>query len=60
MIEEKDIDAFQRDGAICLRQVIDPPAIEALRDAVAWSMANPGPYSQDLTNGKKDGARVRI
>lgn len=55
-LDQADIDAFQRDGAICLRGVIDDETIDALREAVAWSIEHPGPYSQDLTNGQKGGA----
>lgn len=42
-LDQADIDAFQRDGAICLRSVIDLETVEALRAAVAWSMDHPGP-----------------
>lgn len=42
-IRQADIEAFREDGAICLRGVLDLPAIEALRQAVDADMAAPGP-----------------
>ena len=47
--------AFERDGAICIRNMIDRSAVEALREAVAWSMGHPGPLALEFA-GEDAGA----
>ena len=42
------VDAFARDGAICLRGVFGTSAVAALCEAVAWSMDHPGPHAMDF------------
>jgi ectoine hydroxylase-related dioxygenase (phytanoyl-CoA dioxygenase family) len=45
MIEDsdpvRDSDDFERDGAICLRGVVDPDWIERLRAATEWALEHP-------------------
>ena len=47
-----DIDAYRRDGIVCLRKVFDAAAVEKLREAVAWTMANPGPWAMNFVGDK--------
>lgn len=47
-ITDDDAAAFAEDGAICIRNVLDDAAVDALREAVAWSMENPGPFALDF------------
>lgn len=47
-LTEADIAAYRRDGIVCLRGVFDAPAVEGLREAVAWSMAHPGPWAMNF------------
>ncbi|MEM6479050.1 MAG: phytanoyl-CoA dioxygenase family protein [Pseudomonadota bacterium] len=53
MITERDIDAFQRDGALVVRGVFEP-WLEIMEDAVAANMADPGPYASEnaVTEGR--------
>ena len=46
MPTQAEIDAYNNDGAVCLRGVISPEWIERLRDGVAADMAAPGPMSR--------------
>jgi len=45
------VEAFRRDGAIAIRNLIDAQGVETLRSAVDWSMANPGDYALDFASG---------
>jgi ectoine hydroxylase-related dioxygenase (phytanoyl-CoA dioxygenase family) len=46
---------FARDGAVCVRGLIAPDRVAALREDVAWMMAHPTPLAQDFSN--QSGAR---
>jgi hypothetical protein len=48
-ITENDITAYERDGAVCLRGMMDAGWIEHLRHAVGVARARPGPFFQDHT-----------
>ena len=51
MVEEKDIEAFQRDGAVCLRGVFRN-WVEVMAAGIGRNMAEPGPYaSENFTPG---------
>ena len=51
MVEEKDIEAFQRDGAVCLRGVFKD-WVAAMAAGIERNMAEPGPYaSENFTTG---------
>lgn len=48
--------AFQQDGVVCLRGLIDPASIARLRTAVEDVMARPGPASKDIAqDGRRSG-----
>ena len=49
MPTQAEIDAYNNDGAVCLRGVISPEWIERLRDGVAADMAAPGPHVEVYT-----------
>ncbi len=51
-LSDADIAAFRRDGIVCLRNVFDAETVEGLRAAVAWSMANPGPWAMNFVGDK--------
>lgn len=44
------IEGFARDGAACVRGLIDADLVRALREDVAWMMANPTPLAQDFAD----------
>lgn len=46
-IPDADVDAFWRDGVICLRGLFDADWIEHMRDAVEDDLANPGPLARE-------------
>jgi ectoine hydroxylase-related dioxygenase (phytanoyl-CoA dioxygenase family) len=48
-IEQNAVDSFSQDGAICVRNVFTEHEVEALREAVDWSMNNPGDYSKNFS-----------
>lgn len=54
-ITARDIAAFDRDGAICLRRVIDADWIDRLGRAVDRWMADPGPLAQEFTKPGQPG-----
>ena len=45
-IEDEEVAAFARDGAICLRGVLDDEWLECLREAVDEAQRYPGPHTQ--------------
>lgn len=51
-LNEADIEEFQRDGAVCLRQVFGPDEVAAMQAGVTNAMASPGPHARDFGNGK--------
>lgn len=51
-LTDADIAAFRGDGIVCLRGVFDAEAVEGLRAAVAWTMANPGPWAMNFVGDK--------
>ncbi|MGO1121013.1 phytanoyl-CoA dioxygenase family protein [Rhodovibrionaceae bacterium A322] len=46
-LQENDILAFERDGAVCLRGVFDQDFLAAMADGIAENMAHPGPYAAE-------------
>ena len=46
-IPDADVDAFWRDGVICLRGLFDAEWIEHMRDAVEDDLAHPGPLARE-------------
>jgi ectoine hydroxylase-related dioxygenase (phytanoyl-CoA dioxygenase family) len=51
-----DLEAYRRDGAVCLRQVFAPEWIDLLNRGVDRNIANPGPWFTDFTD-KAGGGR---
>ncbi len=45
-VTQSDIDAFQRDGAICLRQLFTPDEVERLRAGIDANLAQPSPRAK--------------
>ena len=50
-LDEAAVDAFTRDGAICIRNLFGLDDIETLRRAVDWSMGHPGDFALDFAPG---------
>ncbi len=50
-IANQEIEAFERDGVICLRGVFDDAWLVRMRMATERALLNPGPLSDDLNNG---------
>jgi ectoine hydroxylase-related dioxygenase (phytanoyl-CoA dioxygenase family) len=51
-LTDADIEAYRRDGIVCLRKVFDAEAVAGLREAVSWTMANPGPWAMNFVGDK--------
>ncbi|MEM7505360.1 MAG: phytanoyl-CoA dioxygenase family protein [Pseudomonadota bacterium] len=53
MVNDSDIQAFERDGAIVLRGIFND-WVETIRDGIARNMAEPGPYASEnaVTEGR--------
>lgn len=49
-------DAFDRDGVVVLRNLIDPAGVQRMRSAVDWAMTHPSPFVQDFV-GRDDKGR---
>jgi len=45
-VSEADVEAFQRDGAICLRHLLQPEDIELLRAGLDANLAHPSPRAK--------------
>jgi ectoine hydroxylase-related dioxygenase (phytanoyl-CoA dioxygenase family) len=45
-VAPSDIDAFQKDGAVCLRQVLNPEHVELLRAGIDANLAHPSPRAK--------------
>ncbi|MBM3483964.1 MAG: phytanoyl-CoA dioxygenase [Alphaproteobacteria bacterium] len=54
-ITASDIEAYQRDGVVCLRGVIGQDWIERLREGVEQDLAAPGPDVEVYTKGDDPG-----
>ncbi|MSQ70595.1 MAG: phytanoyl-CoA dioxygenase family protein [Betaproteobacteria bacterium] len=54
-ITEEEVQAYQRDGAVCLRQVFDQEWVERLVKAVDRTMANPGKRVREATKAGDPG-----
>jgi len=46
VVSPADIAAFQRDGAVCLRQVLSTEQIELLKAGIDWNLAHPSPRAK--------------
>ena len=45
-VSQSDIDTFEQDGAVCLRQMFDPEWLDYLAGAIEQAMAGTGPYTK--------------
>jgi ectoine hydroxylase-related dioxygenase (phytanoyl-CoA dioxygenase family) len=50
VVTAHDIATFERDGAVCLRDVIAPPWLDHLRDGVEETLREPGPHHHVQTS----------
>ena len=61
IVTDAEIDAFERDGAVCLRGVFDTAWLENLARGVEKNFADPGPDSTVYTpDGKPGGGPALI
>ncbi len=49
LIDDSLMEAFERDGAVCLRQAFAPEWIDLVAAGVAAELADPGPLAKDYT-----------
>ncbi|MEM7253395.1 MAG: phytanoyl-CoA dioxygenase family protein [Pseudomonadota bacterium] len=49
LIDDADVAAYQRDGAVCLRQVLAAEWLQRLRDGVDENLKTPGPHAKFYT-----------
>ena len=54
-IGEAEIDAFQRDGAVCLRGLFDADWLALLRAETERALAAPGPFAEEYTKPGRPG-----
>jgi ectoine hydroxylase-related dioxygenase (phytanoyl-CoA dioxygenase family) len=52
-VSEQEIAAYENDGVVCLRQIVDAGWLERLRAETERELADPGPLALDLTRGKQ-------
>jgi ectoine hydroxylase-related dioxygenase (phytanoyl-CoA dioxygenase family) len=45
-MQQRDIDAFHRDGAVCVRRLFTPAEIDLLREGIEINLAQPGPRAK--------------
>lgn len=50
-LTDDEIEAYRRDGAICLRQVFTADEVETLRAGVDQAMGAPSPFARDFSSG---------
>lgn len=52
-LESVDVEAYQRDGVICVRGLLDPDEVERAREAIDVVLTDPGPMAQ-VASGQDD------
>ncbi|MSP51254.1 MAG: hypothetical protein EXQ91_02495 [Alphaproteobacteria bacterium] len=57
-VTDAEVEQFDRDGVIIVRNVFDREWIEYMRAAVDEVLANPGEYTIDIDKGKKPGRYI--
>ena len=55
-VTTEDIEAFQRDGAICLRQLLTRDEIDLLREGIEVNLAHPSPRGKVASNADDPGS----
>ena len=48
-VTEAHIQAYERDGVVCIKNAIPMEFIEMVRPAADWCRQNPGPYDRDIS-----------
>ena len=48
-ITQDEIDVFENDGVVCLRQFFDPNTVEVLREVAEKNILNPSPMAIDAS-----------
>ena len=56
-ITTQEIETYQRDGIVCLRQMFDSQCVTSMRDAAEQSMAKPGELHAELADEQGDKGR---
>src|ERR1700691_6085360 len=55
-VSDADVDAFQSDGAVCLRQLLAPEQVELLRAGIEANLAQPSARAK-IASGADDPGR---
>jgi len=55
LIEDAEVEAYERDGVVCLRGVFDAAWIELMAEAVEIALASPGPHGESYTAAGEPG-----
>lgn len=55
VLDQADLDAYRRDGVVCLRAAVPAEWIARLADGVARNLNEPGPYAKRYTPDGKPG-----
>ena len=45
-IERRDVEAFARDGAVCVRNLLDSSWVDRMRQAIDRLQSTPGPFRE--------------
>ncbi len=56
-VTEQEVQSYQDDGVVCLRNIFDHEWIERMRDAAEQSMQSPGALHAELANEHQDTGR---
>lgn len=54
-VSAEDVAAFQRDGAVCLRQVLPPELVEILREGIETNLKHPSPRAKTASRADDPG-----
>jgi ectoine hydroxylase-related dioxygenase (phytanoyl-CoA dioxygenase family) len=54
-LSQAQIDSFQADGAVVLRQLLEPPEVELLRQGIDENLAHPSPRAKVASRGDDPG-----
>src|SRR4051794_11482549 len=57
-LESVDVEAYQRDGVICVRGLLDPDEVERAREAIGVVLDDPGPMAQVASSQDDPGAFI--
>jgi len=58
MVTQLDIEAFRRDGAVCLRELLSPPEIALLREGIDANLSDPSPRAKTASRPDDPGRFV--